>query len=128
MHAACDLCDVAVVAEIACDKCDIAAVSQRSQRCCRDRSSVVFVACDRSDVIFVACDKCDIAEIANLMGLLLSQFLKIHREREAGLKVCPKCFFTTLEQICYYFSFISLSIFLTILSKIVWYLNIKAQL
>ncbi len=27
--------------------------------------------------------------------LRLSEFLKIHREREAGLKVCPKCFFTT---------------------------------
>ncbi len=27
--------------------------------------------------------------------LRLSEFLKIHREQEAGLKVCPKCFFTT---------------------------------
>jgi hypothetical protein len=26
-------------------------------------------------------------------------------EREAGLKVCPKCFFTTLEQIYYYYVF-----------------------
>ena len=31
--------------------------------------------------------------------LWLSEFLKIHREQEAGLKVCPKCFFMTLEQI-----------------------------
>jgi hypothetical protein len=27
--------------------------------------------------------------------LRLSEFLKIHREQEAGLKVCPKSFFTT---------------------------------
>ena len=28
--------------------------------------------------------------------LRLSKLLKIHREQEARLKVCPKCFFTTL--------------------------------
>jgi hypothetical protein len=30
---------------------------------------------------------------------------KIHREREVGLKVCSKCFFTTLEQIYKYYFF-----------------------
>ncbi len=65
-HAACNLCNVAVVAEIACNKCDIAVMLQRSQQCCRDRSDVAFVACNHSDVAFVACYKCDIAEIANL--------------------------------------------------------------
>ncbi len=66
LHAACDLCNVAVVAEIACDKCNIAAMSQRLQQCCRVCSNVAFVACNCRDVALVACDKCNIAEIANL--------------------------------------------------------------
>jgi hypothetical protein len=33
----------------------------------------------------------------------LSNFLKIHREQEAGLKVCPKCFFDNCEQIYYHY-------------------------
>ncbi len=43
-HAACDLCNVAVVVEIACDKCNIAAMSQRLQLYRRDCSDVRFVA------------------------------------------------------------------------------------
>jgi hypothetical protein len=35
----------------------------------------------------------------------LSDFLKIHWEREAGLKVCPKCFFDNCEQIYYHYFF-----------------------
>ncbi len=35
----------------------------------------------------------------------LSDFLKIHREQEAGLKVCPKCFFDNCEQIYYHYFF-----------------------
>jgi hypothetical protein len=66
LHATCNLCNVAVVAEITCDKCNIAAILQRLQQYHRDCSNVAFVACDCSNVAFVACNKCNIAEIANL--------------------------------------------------------------
>ncbi len=66
LHAACDHCNVAVVAEIICNKCGIAAMLQRLQQCCRDCSNVAFDAYDHSNVAFVACDKCNIAEISNL--------------------------------------------------------------
>ncbi len=66
LHAACNLCNVAVVAEIACNKCNIAAMLQRLQQCRKECSDVAFVACNCSNVAFVACDKCNIAVIANL--------------------------------------------------------------
>jgi hypothetical protein len=69
LHATCNLCDVAVGAEITCNKCNIPAILQRLQQCCRDHSDIAFVACNRSNVAFVACNKCDIAEIINLNSL-----------------------------------------------------------
>ncbi len=65
LHAAWDLCNATVIAEIDCDKCNIAAMLQRQQflRDCRD---VTFVACNRSDAAFVACNKCNIKVTANL--------------------------------------------------------------
>ncbi len=94
-HAACDLCNVAVVAEIACNKCDIAAMSQRLHQCCRDCSNVAFVACNCSDVAFVAYDKCGIAEIANLEVYECPEFLKIHRAERYDVRTkildsCPR--------------------------------------
>jgi hypothetical protein len=63
--------------------------------------------CDLCNIATIACNKCDIAATTATLQRLhkkpiclqLSEFLKIHRKQEVGLKVCPKCFFTTLEQI-----------------------------
>ena len=48
----------------------------------------------------IAAIACDLTGSQTLC-LQLSEFLKIHWEREAGMKVCPKCFFMTIERIYY---------------------------
>ncbi len=74
----------------------IFAMSQRSHWHCKDCCNVAKIACNCMQLHAIACDRSNIAEIANLnVDDRLSKILKIQREREAGLKVCPKCFFTT---------------------------------
>ena len=58
----------------------------------------------------IACDRIQSHEIAfnrmksQTLCRQLSEFLKMHREREAGQKVCLKCFFTTtVNRFHYYF-------------------------
>ena len=49
------------------------------------------IACDRMRLHAIACDRMK----SQTLCRQLSEFLKMHREREAGQKVCLKCFFTT---------------------------------
>ncbi len=70
------------------------AMSQRSHAIAWD---VAEITCDRMqcrcDCMQLHAMSCDLKK--KPFCLRLSEFLKIHREREAGLKVCPKSFFTT---------------------------------
>ena len=51
------------------------------------------IACDCKRSHAIACDR--MRSRKNTFLSRLSEFLKMHREREAGQKVCLKCFFTT---------------------------------
>jgi hypothetical protein len=67
--------------------------SQQSLRCRSDcmRLHAITCNCMQSDAI-----ACNVEAISKKnLCLRLSEFLKIHWEQEAGLKVCQKCFFTT---------------------------------
>jgi len=58
------------------------------------------IACDRMRSHVIACDRMK----SQTLCRQLSEFLKMHREREAGQKVCLKCFFTTtVNRFHYYF-------------------------
>ena len=69
--------------------------------CERCRSDPHEIACDRIQSHEIACDCMRSHAIAfnrmksQTLCRQLSEFLKMHREREAGQKVCRKCFFTT---------------------------------
>ena len=55
---------------------------------------------DRMRSHAIACDRMK----SQTLCRQLSEFLKMHREREAGQKVCLKCFFTTtVNRFHYYF-------------------------
>ncbi len=56
------------------------------------------IAQDRMQSHAISCNRIS----PHTLCLRLSEFLKIHWEREVGMKVCPKCFFTTIERIYYY--------------------------
>jgi hypothetical protein len=79
----------------------ISAMSQLSQRLHATNATLqqsLRYCCNLCDITAIACDKCDIAATIAILQrshkktlcLRLSKFLKIHREREAGLKVCPE--------------------------------------
>ncbi len=62
--------------------------------CVTDCMRLHVIACVRMQSHAIACNRIRLCQ-------RLSNFLKIHREREPGLKVCPKCFFNNCEQIYY---------------------------
>ncbi len=79
---------------------------------------IAFVACNECNAAFIACNKCVVAYTAYIayisckketLRLWLSRFLKTHQKREAGLKVCPKCFFTTTVNRFYFILLFCLS-------------------
>jgi hypothetical protein len=78
-------------------------------------SKIAYISCNVCTVTFIACDKYNVAYIAYIayiackketLCLRLSKFLKTHQKREAGLKVCPKCFFrTTVNRFILFYCF-----------------------
>ena len=67
-------------------------------------NSILLVVRDSTpDCHAIACDR--MRSRKKTLCRQLSEFLKMHREREAGQKVCLKCFFTTTVNRfhCYFF-------------------------
>ena len=68
----------------------------------RDRMRSHANPCDLMRSHAIACDR--MRSRKKTLCRQLSEFLKMHREREAGQKVCLKCFFTTtVNRFHYYF-------------------------